>query len=121
MNENQLTVVKNYEISKPIIHRTDSIVDKCYRDCHNKHFHTSNYRCICYIKFTSIANNGVLISTVSDRNMGLYESNKKLKIAGQRGFICFQINKLTIRIYSHQRLINISCFVKFQIPMCHLV
>ena len=38
-NKNQLTIVKEYEFSKPPIHKIDSIVDKCYRDCPNKLFH----------------------------------------------------------------------------------
>ena len=42
MNENQLTVVEKIEIIKPIIHRIYSIIDICYRDCHNKSFHTTN-------------------------------------------------------------------------------
>ena len=32
MNENQLTIVKDYEFDKPLIHKLDSIFDNCYRD-----------------------------------------------------------------------------------------
>ena len=39
MDENQLTIVKKYEIVKPLIHKIDSIKESCYRDCHDKHFH----------------------------------------------------------------------------------
>ena len=38
MKENQLTIVRKYKINKPLIHRRDSIVDNCYRDCHDKIF-----------------------------------------------------------------------------------
>ena len=31
MNTNQLTIVKEYELSKPFIHKIDSINDECYR------------------------------------------------------------------------------------------
>ena len=51
--------------------------------------------------------------------MGLFELNKKLTIARQRSFIFNQINKLTIKIYSHQRYINIRYYLKHLIPMCH--
>ena len=33
MNENQLAVNKKYEIVEPFIHKIDSIIDNCYRDC----------------------------------------------------------------------------------------
>ena len=35
-DENQLNVVKEYKIVKPLIHKRDSIIDNCYRGCHNK-------------------------------------------------------------------------------------
>ena len=40
MHENQLAIVKKYEINKPFNHKIDSIIDNCIRDCHNKCFHT---------------------------------------------------------------------------------
>ena len=40
MNESQLTIVKKYEINKPLFHKMDAIIDNCYRDCHKKFFHT---------------------------------------------------------------------------------
>ena len=36
MNDNQLTIVKEYEFDSPLIQKIDSIIDKCIRDCHNK-------------------------------------------------------------------------------------
>ena len=36
MNENQLTVVKEYEFKNPLIHQIDTLIDKCIRDCHDK-------------------------------------------------------------------------------------
>ena len=41
--------------------------------------------------------------------MGLFEVNKKLTVARQNGFICKQINKLTIKIFSSLQKINF-CF-----------
>ena len=50
--------------------------------------------------------------------MILYELNKKLNNARQRGFIINEINELTIKMYSSLSIINIRCFSKFPIPMC---
>ena len=41
MNENQFTIVKEFEIIKPFIHRKDSIFDNCIKDCQNNYFHRS--------------------------------------------------------------------------------
>ena len=71
MNDNQLTIVKKYEIIKPLIHKIDSLFDNCYSDCHNAYFHTFRYGCIYYINFTNIGNNEVIILTIFDRTMGL--------------------------------------------------
>ena len=40
MNKNRLTVVIEYEFKNPLIQNIDSIIDKCYRDCHNNYYHT---------------------------------------------------------------------------------
>ena len=97
----------------------DSIIDNCYRDCHSKYYHTFDYKCEYDIKLTNISNNEIINLKISDKNMNLYELNKKLTIARQKGFIFIQILKLTIKFYSHLRYINISYYLKFRIPMCH--
>ena len=117
MNENELYVVKEYGFYNLSIHKIDSIIDGCYRDCHNKYFHTFRYVCIYDIKLTNITNNDIINITISDESLGLYELNKKLTIARQRDFKFNQINKLTIKIYSHQRYINISYYLNHRIPM----
>ena len=81
MNENQLTIVKEYEFDKPLIQKIDSIIDNCYRDCHKKYFHTFEYKCEYDIKLTNITNNGIINITISDKSMGLFELNKKLAVA----------------------------------------
>ena len=86
MNENNLYVVKEYKFHNPLFHRIDSILDGCYRGCHNKYFHTFKYVCIYDIKFTNITINESIIITVSDESMNLFEINKKRTIARQRGF-----------------------------------
>ena len=119
MNENELYVVKEYKFDKPLITKIDSIIDNCYRDCHNKYFHTFKYVCIYDIELTNITNNEKINISLSDESLGLYELNIKLTIARQRGFILNQINKLTIKIYSHHRYINISYYLKHRIPIMH--
>ena len=117
MNENELYVVKKYRFDNPLITNIDSIIDNCYRDCHNNLFHTFRYVYIYDIKLTNITNNEIFNITISDESLGLYELNKKLTIARQRGFKFNRINKLTIKIYSHQRYINISYYLNHRIPM----
>ena len=119
MNENQLYVVKEYKFDNPLFHKIDSIIDGCYRDCHNKFFHTIKYVCIYGIKLTNITNIDIINITFSEESMNLFELNKKLTLARQRGFRFLQINKLTIKIYSHQRYINISYYLKHRIPIIH--
>ena len=119
MNENELYVVKECNFINPLITRTDSITDGCYRDCHNKYFHRFKYVCKYDIKLRIITNIEIIIITASDETMILFELNKILTVARQNGFIFNQRNKLTIKIYSHLRYIHISFYLKFPKPMCH--
>ena len=81
INENKLTVVKEYKFDNPIIQNIDSIINKCYRECHNKYYHTFEYECVYYLIFTIITNNEIVNFTISDKNLAVYELNKKLYIA----------------------------------------
>ena len=36
INENKLTVFKEYEFDNQLIQNIDSIISKCYKDCHYK-------------------------------------------------------------------------------------
>ena len=38
MNGKQFTVVKEYQSDKPLIHKINSIIDNCFRNCHKKNF-----------------------------------------------------------------------------------
>ena len=51
INENQLSIVKEYDFDEPKFHKVDSIIDKVVEDCHNKYFHTIEYKCIYDINF----------------------------------------------------------------------
>ena len=101
MNANELYAVKEYKIDSPLITEIDSIIDKCFRDCHNNYFHNFIYECIYDVNITNITNNGIINLTIICKSMGLFELNKKLNVAKQNGFIFNQINKLAIKFFSH--------------------
>ena len=86
MKENELLVVKAYKFDNPLFHKIYSIIDDCYRDCHNNFFQSFKYVCIYDIKLTNIANNEIIITSISDESMNLFELNKKLTLARQRAF-----------------------------------
>ena len=117
MNNNQLTIVKEYNFDNPLIQNINSIISECYRDCHHKYFHTFDFICEFDLNFTNINNNEIVNFTISDKSMGMYELNQKLTLAKQRGYIFNQINKLTIKIYSNLFGINIHYYLKHHIPM----
>ena len=52
-DENQLVIVKKYETTKPLFHKVDAIIDKCYRGCRKKYYHTFEYECEIDIKLTN--------------------------------------------------------------------
>ena len=90
-----------------MIQNIDSIINKCYRECHYKHFHTFEFECVYNLNFTIITNNELVNFTISDKCMGMYELNEKLAIARGNGFIFSRINNFTIKIYSNLSNINI--------------
>ena len=119
MNENQLTIVKEYEFDNPLITKIDSIIDNSIRDCHNKYSHTFAHICEYDLNFRNINNNETVNFTISDKNMGMYELNKKLSIARGNGFIFNYINKLTIKILSNLSHINIHYHLRLGTPPLH--
>ena len=76
MNENEIYVVKEYKLDNPPIHKIDSLIDGCYRECHNKCFHTFKYVCMNDIKLTNITNNEIINISISDESINLFELNK---------------------------------------------
>ena len=119
MNENQLTIVKEQKFDKPLIQKFDSLFDNWDRDCHKKYFHTFEYKCEYDIKLTNITNNEIINKIISDKSIAMFELNKKLTIARERGSRFNQINKLTINIYTNLSNINVQYYLKLQITMCH--
>ena len=85
MNEN--VIVKECDFKKPLIQKIDSLIDISIRDCHYKYFYTFDHVCEYDLISTNLAKNETVNFTTSDKNMGLYELNKKLTVARQRGFI----------------------------------
>ena len=112
-------IVKEYEIDNPLIQKIDSIIDSCIRDCHNKYFLTFDHICEYNLNFTNITNNETVNFLISDKSMGMYELNKKLTLARERGYIFNQINKLTIKIYSNLSHINIHNHLRLGAPPMH--
>ena len=120
MNENQLTVVvKEYEFDNAPIQKIDSLIDDSIRDCHHKYFHTFDHICEYDLNFTNITNNEIVNFTISDKSLNLYELNKKLTIARERGFNFNQINKLTIKIYSNLSNISIQYHLRLGASPLH--
>ena len=119
MNENELYVVKECKFDNPLITKIDLILYSWYRDYHKKYFDTFKHECFYDIKLTNITNIEIINLTISGKSMILYELIEKLPVARQNGFIINQINKLTIKIHSHSRYINISFYLTSPIPMCH--
>ena len=118
INENKLFVVKEYEFENPLIQNIDSIIDKCYRDCHNKYYHTFKYECLYDLNFTNDNNESVNF-TISGKNFGLHELNKKLTLARERGFKFNQINNFKIKIYSNLSNINIHYHLRLGASPLH--
>ena len=118
-NENQLTIVKEYNFVNPLTQKIDSLIDNSIRDCHNKYFHTFDHICEYNLNFTNITNNESVNFTISDKCMGIYELNEKLAIAQQNGYIFNQINKLTIKSFSNISHINIHYHLLLGVPPLH--
>ena len=112
-------MLKNINFDKPLIQKIDSLIDNSIRDGHHKYFHTFDHVCEYDLNFTNININETVNFTISDKCKGMYELNRNLAIARERGFKFNQINKLTIKINSNLQIINICYYLKLRIPMCH--
>ena len=118
-NENQLTLVKEYEFKNPLITKIDSLIDNSIRDCHLNYFHTFDHVCEYDLKFTNTSNNETVNFTISDKSMGMYELNEKLIVARRNGYIFNQINNFKIKIYSNLSNINIHYHLKLGASPIH--
>ena len=112
-------IVREYEFDNPPIQNIDSLIDNSIRDCHNKYFHTFDHICEYDLNFINITNNESVNFTISDKSMGMYELNKKLSLARERGFEFNQINKFKIKICSNLSKINIHYHLKLGASPLH--
>ena len=119
INGIELTVVKEYEYDNILIQNIDSIINKCYRDCYYKYFHTFSYECVYDFNFRNITNNEIVNLKIAGINMHMYELNKKLTIALRNSFKFKQMNKLIIKIYSILFYINIHYLLTLGAPALH--
>ena len=119
INGIELTVVKEYEYDNILIQNIDSIINKCYRGCYYKYFHTFSYECEYDINFRNITNNEIVNLKIAGINMCMYELNKKLTNARRNSFKFKQIKKLTIKIYSNLFYINIHYLLTLGAPPLH--
>ena len=55
--KNEIYLVKECKFDNPLITEIDSIIDSCFKDCHDKYFHKFNYKCIYDIELTSDTKN----------------------------------------------------------------
>ena len=102
MNEHELYLDKEYNFVNPSCSDMDSLLDTCFKDCHNNYFHKFKSEWTYNKKFKNITNNEKIDFTIRGKNMDFYDLNNKLKVARERGFIFLHINKLIIKIFSHQ-------------------
>ena len=109
---NENVIVTEYEFDNPPIQKIDSLIDTSIRDCNNKYFHTIDHICEYDLNFTNITNNESVNFTISDKSKGMYELNKKLSLARERGFKFNQINNFKMKIYSNLFCINIHYHLK---------
>ena len=73
MNEYHLTVVRENEFNKPLIHKIESISDKSIRDCDNKYFQTFDHICEFEKQLANNSNNEIVNITISGKSMASYE------------------------------------------------
>ena len=118
-NEDQLTLVKEYEFKNPLITKIDSLIDNSIRDCHHNYFHTFDHVCEYDLDFTNTSNNETVNFTISDKSMGMYELNEKLNVARRNGYIFNQINNFKIKFYSNLSNINIHYHLKLGASPIH--
>ena len=87
INENELTIVKKYEFDNPLIQNINSIINTCYRDCHDKYFHTFKYKGIYNLNFTKVINNEIVNFEISDTSLNINELKKIKKCSTKRFYI----------------------------------
>ena len=118
-NENQLTIVEEFEFDNEPLQKIDSLIDNSIRDCHNKVFHLFDHINEYNLNFTNTSKNETVNFTISDKCMGMYELNENIAIARENGFFFNQINNFKIKIYSNLSNINLHYHLKLGASPLH--
>ena len=71
MDENQLTIVKEYEDDNPKSYEVYFLLDTVNEICRDEYFHSFEYSLVYDNKFTTITNNEEVILTITHRKMEL--------------------------------------------------
>ena len=117
LNENQLSIVKEYEYDNPLFMDIDYILNICINDCYKNYFQPIRNICSYNIEFTNISDDKIINLTISDKYLTMGELNKKLKNARNYGYIFSKINKLSIKFCDYLSQTNIHHYYKFQCPI----
>ena len=111
IDENELTVVKEYKFGEKDNHEIDYLLDDVIKDFRRNYFHTFEYKLVYNINFTNISNNeevNLIITHKSNEfKTEFYALNKKIKNAKRNGFVFNHLNNFKIEIYSNLSYINI--------------
>ena len=94
---NEIVIVYEYDFNEPLFQKIDFVIDNSIGDFHKKYFHKFYHFCEYDINFTKFTSIETVNFTFSDKNMSLFELNKKLTVGIQNGFKFNQINELTIK------------------------
>ena len=123
MNENQLTIVKEYDFNKPGIHEIDYLLEDIIKDCRNRYFHTFKFKLVFEINFTNISNNEEVNFTITPRSMEFktefYGLVKKTRNSQRTGLIYNQRNNFERKIFITLFEKNIHSYLKLQIRLMH--
>ena len=117
LNENQLSIVKEYEYDNPLFKDIDYILNICINDCYKNYFQPIRNICSYNIEFTNISDDNIINLTISDSYLTINELNKKLKNARNNGYIFSKLNKLSIKFYNYLSQTNILKYYKFHCPL----
>ena len=123
INENKLTIVKEYEFDTKNIHEIDYLLDDVIKPCRKNYFQTFEYRLVYDINFTNNSNNEEVNLIITHKSMEFktefYGLNKKIKNARRNNFIFNQKNNFKIEIYSNLSYINIHYHLRLGAPPLH--
>ena len=117
LNENHISIVKEYAYDNLLFKDIDFILNICINDCYKNYFQPIRNICSYIIDFTNISNDNIINLTISDSYLTINELKKKLKNGRNNGYIFSKINKLSIKFYDYLSQTNIHHYYKFHCPL----